>query len=136
MGWFRCARNASRLQVVVNSKMKYRDPQKAGHFLSSCVTLTFSKMILYRKLFSIIFTEDLRKSRKKTQYRYPYLMSVLEPWTSVIRGISEQLTSKEKKKTICFLCFIKAIYLFIHVYIYMTYINQLNDYMYNRIFRS
>jgi type IV secretory pathway VirB3-like protein len=63
-------------------------------------------------------------------------MSVLEPWTSVIRGISEQLTSKEKKKTICFLCFIKAIYLFIHVYIYMTYINQLNDYMYNRIFRS
>jgi hypothetical protein len=55
LDWTRCARNASRLHAVLNSVMKYQDPQKAGHFLSSCVTLTFSRMILLQKIILLHF---------------------------------------------------------------------------------
>jgi hypothetical protein len=54
LDWTR-ARNASKLQAVQHSVMKYRDLQKAENFSSSCVTLTFSRMILLHKYYSSSF---------------------------------------------------------------------------------
>jgi hypothetical protein len=71
-------------------------------------------------LFTHIFTgilifKGLTARRLYKSFGFKGLISVLDLWTSVIRDISEQLTSKEKKKAICFLCFFETIYLFIHV---------------------
>lgn len=59
LDWTGGAWNASKLQAVVLSVMKYRDPQKAGHFSFSCAKLTCSRMIILHKNY---FPSLLRKA--------------------------------------------------------------------------